>query len=202
MFVSESKFQAHPAAFIPLIKNRDTSALEALITKPEVERALLARLRKKATLYARELGLDGEPIVVVSALPPADGNGVEEEKKRLVKPVVKPKPKLAAVNGNGTNRSENESEDESEAAAVGDVVHPPASGYAGVKKHKFKIEVADVERLYEDWIIPLTKEVEVSIWLPMIPSRVLGWNGIEKLTRSLPGPIPPTAPRWTLGKGY
>ena len=173
MFVSESKFQAHPAVFIPLIKNRDASGLEALITKPEVERALLARLRKKATLYARELGLDGEPIVVVSALPPEG----EEEKKRLVKPVVvkpKPKPKLSAVNGNGTtNRSENESELESiegEIEAVGgggggDVVHPPASGYAGVKKHKFKIEVADVERLYEDWIIPLTKEVEVSIGL-------------------------------------
>ena len=170
MFVSESKFQAHPAAFIPLIKSRDASGLEALITKPEVERALLARLRKKAMLYARELGMDGEPIVVVSSLPPlplpngdGDGDGGGEEEKKLVKPKPKPKPQPSAIsNGNGTtNRSENENENDNE--SNGDVVvDPPALGFAGVKRYKFKIEVADVERLYEDWIIPLTKEVEVS----------------------------------------
>ena len=168
MFVSESKFQAHPAAFIPLIKSRDASGLEALITKPEVERALLARLRKKAMLYARELGMDGEPIVVVSALPPlplpngdGDGGGDGEEEKKLVKPNPNPKPKSqpsAISNGNGTtNRSENDNESDGDV-----VVDPPALGFAGVKRYKFKIEVTDVERLYEDWIIPLTKEVEVS----------------------------------------
>lgn len=156
MFVSESKFQAHPATFIPLIKNRDTPGLEALITKPEVERALLARLRKKATLYARELGMDGEPIVVVSTsdLPPRSG-----EERAIVKPNKQP---FSAINTNGTTKTTNQIISESENKTGGDAVDPPALGYTGVKRHRFKIEVADVERLYEDWIIPLTKEVEVS----------------------------------------
>lgn len=60
--MSESKFQANPAAFIPHIRNPNRAALEALIVKPEVERALLARIRKKAALYARELDMRGEPV--------------------------------------------------------------------------------------------------------------------------------------------
>ena len=145
MFVSESKFQAHPSAFIPVIKSRDKPGLEALITKPEVERALLARLRKKATLYARELGMDGEPIVV-SDLRSAPDDDDDDDDAKLVKPLV---------NGGG-NENENENEN-----ANGDV-GPAASQFEDVKRHKFRIEVADVEQLYENWIIPLTKEVEVS----------------------------------------
>ena len=45
-FVSESKFRDDPAAFIAPIRARDRAALEALITKPEVERKLLQRLRR------------------------------------------------------------------------------------------------------------------------------------------------------------
>ncbi|KAF4577210.1 chorismate mutase aro7 [Pleurotus pulmonarius] len=54
-FVSESKFQANPAAFIPHILQPNPEALDALITKPEVERKLLQRLRKKAVTYAQEV---------------------------------------------------------------------------------------------------------------------------------------------------
>ena len=150
MFVSESKFQAHPAVFIPLIKARDTSGLEGLITKPEVERALLARLRKKATLYARELGMDGEPIVV------------GEEKTTTMKP--KQPAQTPVTNTNGTTKTSYQMKIENgiENETGGDIVDPPVLRFVGVKTHKFRIEVADVERLYEDWIIPLTKEVEVS----------------------------------------
>jgi chorismate mutase len=61
-FVSESKFKQDPAAFIPLIQRRDADALAALITKPEVERCLLVRLRRKAMLYAQDFASDGEPL--------------------------------------------------------------------------------------------------------------------------------------------
>ena len=152
MFVSESKFQAKPSAFIPLIKNRDTLGLEALVTKPEVERALLARLRKKATLYARELGMDGEPLVVSG--PPSPDAG------RVAKPYV---------NGGGKSRNEGE-------ARNGDV-SLPALELAEVKRHKYRIEVADVERLYEDWVIPLTKEVEVSHFRLQCSIRGAGSRG-------------------------
>jgi len=60
-FVSESKFLSHPAAFVPHIQTLNRDALDALITKPEVERRLLQRLRKKATVYAQDLATDGSP---------------------------------------------------------------------------------------------------------------------------------------------
>jgi len=59
-FVSESKFRDDPAAFIPHIRSRNREVLEGLITKPEVERKLLLRLRKKAATYAQEFSPDGE----------------------------------------------------------------------------------------------------------------------------------------------
>jgi len=58
-FVSESKFVDHPSAFIPHIQNSNRPALEALITKPEVEKRLLLRLRKKAETYAQDFAPDG-----------------------------------------------------------------------------------------------------------------------------------------------
>lgn len=57
-FVSESKFMADPEAFIPHIRSRNKEALEALITKPEVELKLLQRLQKKAETYAQEIILE------------------------------------------------------------------------------------------------------------------------------------------------
>ena len=94
-FVSESKFSQDPAAFIPHIRSGDTAALDALITKPEVERRLLERLRKKAELYAQDLASDGE-----------------------------------------------------------------------IKPSKGKLDVDGVVDLYESYIIPLTKEVEVRVVSP------------------------------------
>lgn len=95
-FVSESKFQENPSAFIPHILNPNRQALDALITKPEVERKLLIRLQKKAATYAQDVVADSVP----------NGN--------------------APHNGNGS-----------------------------------KIDVDGVVDLYESYIIPLTKEVEV-----------------------------------------
>lgn len=101
--MSESKFQSDPAAFIPHILNPNPAALDALITKPAVEKALLNRLDKKASIYGPEIGNGTAP------------------------------PGNASPNG--------------EAADAG----------------KWKIDVESVRELYESWIIPLTKEVEVSI---------------------------------------
>ena len=104
-FVSESKFLENPSAFIPHIRSRNRQALEALITKPEVERKLLLRLQKKAATYAQDIGLDGDTNPLsTSASAPALGN-------------------------------------------------PKSAG---------KIDVDGVVDLYESYIIPLTKEVEVS----------------------------------------
>ncbi|PWN41996.1 putative ARO7-chorismate mutase [Ceraceosorus guamensis] len=55
MFVSESKFQSSPADFIEPIRARDRVKLEALITKPAVEAALLVRLAEKAKVYGQDL---------------------------------------------------------------------------------------------------------------------------------------------------
>lgn len=53
--MSESKFRSDPAAFIEPIQQRDSKKLEALITKPEVEAALLVRLESKAKVYGQDL---------------------------------------------------------------------------------------------------------------------------------------------------
>lgn len=97
-FVSESKFQDNPSAFIPHILKPNREALDALITKPEVERKLLLRLQKKAATYAQDIVLDSEP-----------------------------------------------------------------NGHAAPIKRVNKIDVDGVVDLYESYIIPLTKEVEVGI---------------------------------------
>ncbi|KAK0221630.1 chorismate mutase [Armillaria fumosa] len=109
-FVSESKFIQDPAAFIPHILKPNRPALEALITKPEVERKLLIRLQKKAETYAQGFASDGTT-------------------------------QLANGAANGTS----------------------------------KIDVAGVVELYESFIIPLTKEVEVDYLL----QRLVGLSDAE-----------------------
>lgn len=53
--MSESKFRADPASFVGPIQHRDTKTLESLITRPEVEAALLVRLESKAKVYGQDL---------------------------------------------------------------------------------------------------------------------------------------------------
>ncbi|KAG1906714.1 chorismate mutase [Suillus fuscotomentosus] len=113
-FVSESKFITNPAAFIPHILTPNRAALEALITKPEVERKLLQRLRKKAAIYAQEFSADGDAIV------------------------------NSHMNGSA------------------------------------KIDVDGVVELYESYIIPLTKEVEVDYLLHRLDG--LSQEEIDALT--------------------
>jgi len=99
MFVSESKFRSAPWDFIPHIQANppNKAALEALITKPEVEARLLVRLANKARVYGCEMDADGHVI----AVPPGE------------------------------------------------------SGLRG------KIDINHVVSLYRDYVIPLTKDVEV-----------------------------------------
>lgn len=59
MFVSESKFRAEPAAFIPHILTPNREALAGLITKPAVEAALLVRLAEKAKVYGQDMDRPG-----------------------------------------------------------------------------------------------------------------------------------------------
>ncbi|KAI0661930.1 chorismate mutase [Cubamyces menziesii] len=87
-FVSESKFRDDPAAFIPHIQARNRDALAALITKPEVERKLLQRLRNKANLYAINFSPEGEPLDD-SATRKIDVDGVVELYEHYIIPLTK-----------------------------------------------------------------------------------------------------------------
>lgn len=114
--MSESKFINDPAAFIPHIQSCNRDALEALITKPEVEMKLLGRLQKKVETYSQDILAEGD------TLPKTNGtNGIRR------------------LNGNGTG----------------------------------KIDIDGVLDLYESYIIPLTKEVEVN------PTSSLGWPNFK-----------------------
>ncbi|KDR82810.1 hypothetical protein GALMADRAFT_220810 [Galerina marginata CBS 339.88] len=117
-FVSESKFLENPGAFIPHIQKPNREALEGLITKPEVERKLLVRLRVKASTYAQDIIVDGD----------TPANGVD------------------------------------------------------TKNNTSKIDVDGVVDLYESYIIPLTKEVEVDYLLNRLEG--LSEEEIDKLSKS------------------
>lgn len=108
-FVSESKFLQNPSAFIPHIHQRNREALEALITKPEVEKLLLRRLQKKAETYGQDIIADGE----------------------------------RSAFSNGT-----------------------------CGKIHSKIDPDGVVDLYESYIIPLTKEVEVCIIIELFSNEI------------------------------
>ncbi|KAJ3841655.1 chorismate mutase [Lentinula raphanica] len=125
-FVSESKFLENPAAFIPHILKPNRSKLDELITKPEVERKLLVRLRAKAATYAQDLDLDHF------------SNGINNGEV-----------KVNGMNGHGLNGN------------------------------SAKIEVDGVVDLYESYIIPLTKEVEVDYLLHRLDG--LSEEDIDKL---------------------
>ncbi|KAF7977795.1 hypothetical protein HWV62_281 [Athelia sp. TMB] len=84
-FVSESKFVDHPSAFIPHIQKPNRPALEALITKPEVEQSLLLRLRKKAEIYAQNFAAEGE----ASASTKIDVDGVVDLYESYIIPLTK-----------------------------------------------------------------------------------------------------------------
>ncbi|KAK7056841.1 chorismate mutase aro7 [Paramarasmius palmivorus] len=84
-FVSESKFLENPAAFIPHILKPNREALENLITKPEVEKKLLERLRKKAAVYAQDFAPDGTPGGDMKL----DINGVVELYESYIIPLTK-----------------------------------------------------------------------------------------------------------------
>ncbi|KAF9241120.1 chorismate mutase [Melanogaster broomeanus] len=90
-FVSESKFAANPAAFIPHILTPNKQALDALITKPEVERKLLLRLRKKAATYAQDFNPDGDAIANSNLNDSAkiDVDGVVELYESYIIPLTK-----------------------------------------------------------------------------------------------------------------
>ncbi|KAF8518324.1 chorismate mutase [Gautieria morchelliformis] len=88
-FVSESKFIEKPSAFIPHILTPNREALEALITKPAVERALLVRLQKKAAFYGQDLGPDGQPIENGGGSTKIDVEGVKDLYEKYIIPLTK-----------------------------------------------------------------------------------------------------------------
>lgn len=135
-FVSESKFQSNPAAFVPHIIRKDRNALGDLITKPAVERAVLNRLGKKASHYGADIGLDGEV-------------------KKSPKPV--PRRRLSATRSPQVDTQARELHKvDSPLSSAGTLVDENAEDHP-----EWKIDVEEVKHLYEKWIIPLTKEVEV-----------------------------------------
>jgi len=87
-FVSESKFAEKPSEFVPHILNGNRSALGALVTKPEVERRLLQRLRKKAATYAQDFAPDGE-IKVSTSGGKIDVDGVVDLYESFIIPLTK-----------------------------------------------------------------------------------------------------------------
>ena len=82
MFVAESKFQAEEDKFTAMIRAGDREAIGNAITKPEVEKQVLARLKTKAEAHGRDLSNE-------SYLPKIDVNAVVNMYKEFVIPLTK-----------------------------------------------------------------------------------------------------------------
>lgn len=68
-FVAESKYQAKPALFAPLIAAGDRPAIDAAITDRQVEQRVLERVALKARTYGQDLdGLSGDSKIDAAAV--------------------------------------------------------------------------------------------------------------------------------------
>ena len=67
-FVAEAKYRENPEAFGELCRRGDAETLRERITDPEVERAVLDRVKRKAETYCRELSRSGGPTADPAAL--------------------------------------------------------------------------------------------------------------------------------------
>ena len=102
-FIAEAKFQANRVEYSAMIRARDAAGLMAALTKPEVEVAVLERVRLKASTYGQD-------------------------------------PQVSAMDGDGPS---------------------------------YKLAPDAIMALYRDWVMPLTKEVQVAYLLQRLePSTV------------------------------
>lgn len=60
-FVAESKFQQDTERFVALIRAEDRVGIDFAISKPEVEKKVLERLRLKARTYGTDPSIDADP---------------------------------------------------------------------------------------------------------------------------------------------
>ncbi|KAG8900712.1 chorismate mutase aro7 [Tulasnella sp. 403] len=173
-FVSESKFQSNPSAFVPHILSKNRNALADLITKPAVERAVLHRLGKKATIYGADLGIDGERIK-------------KSPKSVLEHHSAHPRAPYKTPQLDREVKDLSKGDSNSPLSTSGTLVDEEEDMY------EWKIDVEEVKHLYEKWIIPLTKEVEVEYLIHRLDGMsqeeidALMHRGVEKT-------VPETAP--------
>ncbi|CAD6916431.1 unnamed protein product [Tilletia controversa] len=155
MFVSESKFQSAPASFIPHILAKpepNRVELAKLITKPEVEAALLVRLEQKASVYGQDLDLDRSSSASSSSKPRSQQ--VSTTTTTVPAVVGQEQPNLTAeVVPTGASSL-------SSATATATAT-TPSSAPSSVSKPAGKIDVNEVVKLYHQFVIPITKDVEV-----------------------------------------
>jgi len=176
MFVSESKFQSHPAAFIQHIRAQpgpNRAELEKLITKPSVEAALLVRLEQKASVYGQDLDLDR------TAAPPKPRSrqgskdhsatlsprGSAAHSRRASKDMSAPGAELkltAKIVAAGDPHPAAPPSAAKTGAAAGNSVQVPVPAPSSVTRPAAsKIDVNEVVKLYHQFVIPITKDVEV-----------------------------------------
>lgn len=114
-----------------------------MITKPAIERAVLHRLSKKASIYSAELGVDGEPIRVrKSPNVTRASRGLPAHKTPIMDSQAKALPRMDTPLMDLLDINEDDDEEFS-----------------------WRVDVDEVRYLYEQHIIPLTKEVEVRLYL-------------------------------------
>ncbi|KAI9183317.1 chorismate mutase aro7 [Blastocladiella emersonii ATCC 22665] len=150
-FIAEAKFQADPDGYTALIRARDTEGLMRRLTNEAVELKLLKRLRRKAELYGQEL--DDEDIDA----PAAADAGAESDDSGIVAPPAGATAPAASAEATHERRWSGSSDSVSLAS--------DASSAAARRARKSRLDLDMVVSLYRDFVIPITKLVEVQYLL-------------------------------------
>ncbi|KAJ1924091.1 chorismate mutase aro7 [Tieghemiomyces parasiticus] len=164
-FIAESKFRdpRYHATYVELIRKRDTDGIMKLLTNSAVEQKLLRRLRRKAVIYGQDLdeeeGENGAPAVASQ-----NCNGSAGSKGHMGEPSSATPYAISQPLRTLPDLSDQAVKDDQMAAGLPS--HTPSSSLSSSSSfHNAKISPDVVVDLYEKYVIPLTKDVEVEYLL-------------------------------------
>jgi chorismate mutase len=158
-FVAESKYRSNPAAYQQLVENNDAAGVMELLTNAQVEAKVLRRARIKAATYGTE------PILLPSMVPEGTASS-----------------SVVSYDGDKVLSMSDTTSMVAAAAASAVVAALEALG----EKPRGKVDPLEIEKVYRDIIIPLTKVIEVAYLFLRC-----GRNPPHEYTPPIWPPVPP-----------
>jgi chorismate mutase len=134
-FVAESKYRSNPTAYQRLVDSNDAAGVMELLTNAQVEAKVLRRARIKAATYGTE------PILLPSMVPEGSSSPVSYDGDRVLS--ISDTTSMVA-------------------AAAASAVVAALEALGENQTPRGKVDPLEIEKVYRDIIIPLTKVIEVA----------------------------------------